>query len=106
MTQRRGGGRGTGRPKEPTTYYSDAKSDRSYAARARERVARRTRQQWIRRFVILIVLALAVWLLGPTVMNYLQGQGEEVAGQAKGVATHIRSGVDERSGADFDDSEP
>lgn len=100
------GGRAKGRPREPATHYYDGETDQSFVRRARERTARKTRRRLVIQLVILLVLAFAAWMWGPSLVAALQAQGRQTAEEFQEVGEHIRDGRDRRSGANFDENAP
>ena len=46
--------------RESTTYYTTSRSDRSYAAKARDRMRGQGRRRWLIRFLVVVLLAVGV----------------------------------------------
>jgi hypothetical protein len=107
MARRRGRAsdvRGRGKPKEPSTYYMDTETDRGFVERSHARVVQRGRHRLVTRFVILLVLAFAAWMWGPSLLRWIQYGASSTASDVKGVSRSLQDGRDRRSGADFDEN--
>ncbi len=92
-----------GQSKESTTYYTTSRSDRSYAAGARERMQRQGRKRWLIRFLFVVLLAVGIWQWGDDVLNLVRAEAGSTAQEFKQVGEGIRGGAERRAGAGIDE---
>jgi len=95
-----------GRQKAPPDYYASSESDQTYLQVSRQRVTQKGRRRWLIRLAVLAVLALAAYVWGPTLVHLAKGESAQTVKEFQGMGRHIRSGVERRSGAGLDDTEP
>lgn len=95
--------RNRGQSKEPPTYYTTSRSDRGYAAEARERVRGQGRRRWLVRFLLVVLLAVGIWQWGDDVLNLVRGQARSTSQEFRQVGEGIRGGAERRAGAGLDE---
>jgi len=102
---RRGRGRvgeTDGRPE----YYATSESDRRYAAEARRRLRQMRNRIWVTRLLVLAVLGLLAYMLGPDLWSLVRAKAGATAEELQQTGDHIRDGADRRAGAGLDEDSP
>lgn len=103
---RRGKGRGGDTARDPDSYYVTSESDRRYAADARRRLRRMRNRMWVTRLLVLAVLGVLAWTLGPDLWSLVRATAGATAEELQQTGDHIRDGADRRSGAGLDEESP
>ncbi len=102
---RRGRGRvgeTDGRPE----YYDTSESDRRYAAEARRRVRQTQRRIWATRFVVLVILGVLAYMVGPDLWRLVRIKAGATAEEFEQVGDGIRGGAERRAGSEFYEGPP
>ena len=102
-------GRGKGRVGETDgrpEYYTTSASDRRYAEEARRRVRQTQRRIWATRFVVLVILGVLAYMLGPDLWRLVRIKAGATADQFEQVGDNIRGGAERRAGSEFDERSP
>ena len=89
--------------RESTTYYTTSRSDRTYAAKARDRMRGEGRRRWLIRFLVVVLLAVGVWQWGDDVLNLVRAEAGSTAQEFKQVGEGIRGGAERRAGGGIDE---
>ncbi len=96
-------GRNRDEERESATYYTTSCSDRSYAAKARERMRGEGRKRWLIRLLFVVLLAVGIWQWGDDVLNLVRAEAGSTAQEFKQVGEGIRGGAERRAGAGLDE---
>jgi hypothetical protein len=103
-------GRGRGRVGETdehrAEYYTISESDRRYAAEARRRVRQTQRRIWATRFVVLVILGVLAYMVGPDLWRLVRIKAGATAGELQEVGDSIRGGAERRAGSEFYEESP
>jgi len=102
----RGPGRRTDRGRDPESYYVTSESDRRYAAEARRRLRQMQRRIWVTRLLVLTVLGVMAWMLGPDLWSLVRAKAGATAEEFQQTGEHIRGGAQRRAGGDLDEQSP
>jgi hypothetical protein len=102
----RGKGRGADTGRDPAAYYVTSESDRRYAAEARRRLRQMRNRIWVTRLLVLAVLGVLAWMLGPDLWSLVRAKAGATAEELQQTGDHIRAGAERRSGADLVEESP